>query len=92
MATINKNQILQENKLQDAFKLFDKNGDGSISAAEIKDVLGVGKKFGSEKIFDDIIKEVDINGDGVITYEEFKCMMKKFLSEEIINPKTTSNN
>ena len=55
-------------------------------------MLGVGKKFGSEKIFDDIIKEVDINGDGVITYEEFKSMMKKFLSEEIINPKTSSIN
>jgi Ca2+-binding EF-hand superfamily protein len=55
-------------------------------------VLGVGKKFGSKKIFDDIIKEVDINGDGVITYEEFKSMMKKFLSEEVIKPKSSSNN
>ena len=46
-------------------------------------MLGVGKKFGNEKIFDDIIKEVDINGDGVITFDEFKVMMRKFLDEEI---------
>ena len=46
-------------------------------------MLGVGKKCGSEKVFDDIIKEVDVNGDGVITYDEFKTMMRKFLDEEI---------
>lgn len=38
-------------------------------------MLGVGKKFGDEKIWDDIIKEVDRNGDGVITFDEFKYMM-----------------
>jgi len=46
-------------------------------------VLGVGKKFGNEQIFDDIIKEVDINNDGVITFNEFELMMKKFLEVEI---------
>ena len=66
-----------------AFRLFDKDGNGSISAQEIKAVLGVGKKFGNEKIFDEIIREVDTNGDGVITYDEFKVMMRKFLDEEI---------
>ncbi len=69
--------------MKGAFELFDKNKDGSISAAEIKAVLGVGKKFGNERIFDDIIKEVDVNGDGVITYDEFKVMMRKFLDSEI---------
>jgi Ca2+-binding EF-hand superfamily protein len=69
--------------LKGAFELFDKNKDGSISAVEIKAVLGVGKKFGNEQIFDDIIKEVDVNGDGVITYDEFKVMMRKFLDSEI---------
>lgn len=46
-------------------------------------MLGVGKKFGNEQIFDDIIKEVDINNDGVITFNEFELMMKKFLEVEI---------
>lgn len=69
--------------MRQAFQLFDRDNSGSISAQEIKAVLGVGKKFGSEKIFDDIIREVDINGDGVISYDEFKSMMHKFLDEEI---------
>mmetsp|Transcript_36748 Transcript_36748/g.27203 ORF Transcript_36748/g.27203 Transcript_36748/m.27203 type:complete len:135 (-) Transcript_36748:78-482(-) len=79
VATINKRNILQEEKLRGAFALFDRDNSGSISAGEIKDVLGVGKRFGDEKIFNDIIKEVDVNGDGVISYDEFKLMMQKFL-------------
>jgi Ca2+-binding EF-hand superfamily protein len=45
-------------------------------------VLGVGRRFGNESIFDDIIKEVDVNGDGEISYEEFKVMMQKFLNNQ----------
>ena len=62
--------------------MFDKDNSGSISASEIKEVLGVGRRFGNESIFDDIIKEVDVNGDGEISYEEFKIMMQKFLNNQ----------
>jgi Ca2+-binding EF-hand superfamily protein len=92
VAAINKYSILQEEKLKGAFALFDKDHNGSISAQEIKQVLGVGKKFGNESIFDEIIKEVDINGDGVITFEEFKIMMRRFLDEEIKSNSSFSQN
>ncbi len=49
-------------------------------------MLGVGKKFGSENIWDEIIREVDKNGDGEISYEEFKEMMQKFLMQEELSP------
>lgn len=58
------------------------DGSGSISAVEIKNVLGVGKRIGSEKIWDDVINEVDSNGDGEISFEEFEKMMKKFLTSQ----------
>ncbi len=83
VATINKRSILQEEKLKGAFQLFDRDGSGSINAGEIKTILGVGKKFGSEKIWDDIINEVDANGDGEISYDEFRVMMHKFLGETL---------
>ena len=57
------------------------DGSGSISATEIKNVLGVGKKEGSTQIWGDVIKEVDIDGDGEIQYEEFEQMMTKFLTK-----------
>ena len=57
-------------------KLQDENG--YISAQEIKQVLGHGKKI-DEKIWEQIIKEVDLNGDGEISYQEFERMMEKLL-------------
>lgn len=35
-----RNLYLKEEKLYAAFKLFDKDGNGTISAAELKEVLG----------------------------------------------------
>jgi len=81
VATINKRKLLSDEKLVTAFKLFDKDGSGSISASEVKDVLGVGKNI-DEKIWNDIILEVDANGDGEISFEEFKIMMQKLLTDE----------
>lgn len=80
VATINKNQLLSDEKMRQAFDLFDKDGGGTISSLEVKEVLGVGKKF-DERIWDEIIGEVDIDGDGEISYEEFKSMMEKLLSD-----------
>ena len=56
--------------------MFDKDGSGLISAAEIKEVLGFGKTL-SEEAVNDIIKQVDENGDGEISFEEFSAMMKR---------------
>jgi Ca2+-binding EF-hand superfamily protein len=46
-------------------------------------VLGVGKKVGDEKIWDNIIKEVDVDGNGEISFDEFKMMMAKFLETNV---------
>lgn len=39
-ATMSQKIYLREDKIHQAFKLFDKNGDGMITADEIKEVLG----------------------------------------------------
>ena len=64
-ATVDLKNVLSEQKIEQAFKLFDKNGDGSISANEIKEVLGKGANI-SDQIWDEIIREVDVNGDGEV--------------------------
>ena len=81
VATINKRKLLSNEKLEAAFNLFDKDGSGSISAAEIRDVLGVGKNI-DEKVWNDIITEVDGNGDGEISFTEFRTMMHKLLIDD----------
>jgi len=39
-ASVNKNTLLQEEKLKAAFDYFDKDHSGEINVAEIKEVLG----------------------------------------------------
>jgi len=64
-----------EDELSKAFKVFDKDGNGFISAAELRQTLtAIGVKFSDEEI-DHMISEIDKNGDGQIDYGEFVAMM-----------------
>ena len=45
VATMDKKKLLSNEKLETAFNLFDKDGSGTISANEVKEVLGVGKNI-----------------------------------------------
>lgn len=54
--------------------MFDKDGGGTISIQEIKEVLSFGQNL-DEAVVQQIIKQVDANGDGEISYEEFSQMM-----------------
>lgn len=75
-ASMEANMYLKEERLAAAFKLFDKDGDGKISADELMAVL---EKEGEEKhdkdYYKGMIKEGDTNGDGYIDYSEFLAMM-----------------
>jgi calcium-dependent protein kinase len=77
MAATNRQKILNKEKLEATFKVFDKDGSGSISAEEIKSVLCA--RSDNKKYIDDLIKEADQNGDGEISLSEFKEMMKKLV-------------
>ena len=75
VAASNENSLLTKEKLIAAFKMFDKNSNGSITSDEIKFVLEGGKSNIPPTIIDAIIKQVDENGDGQISFEEFTHMM-----------------
>jgi len=40
VATLNRRSLISDEKLQIAFSFFDKDGNGSISVDELKEVLG----------------------------------------------------
>ncbi|WAR18959.1 CALM-like protein [Mya arenaria] len=67
-----------EEEIKEAFKVFDKDGNGFISAAELRHVMtNLGEKLTDEEV-DEMIREADIDGDGQVNYEEFvKMMMTK---------------
>ena len=60
-----------EEEVLNAFKLFDKEGNGLININDLKHImLTCGNNF-SETEINDLLKEADIDMDGYINYEEF---------------------
>uniref|UniRef100_A0A0D6R0B8 EF-hand domain-containing protein n=1 Tax=Araucaria cunninghamii TaxID=56994 RepID=A0A0D6R0B8_ARACU len=62
--------------LKEAFKMFDADKSGTISARELHKVL---KSLGDKSTMEDstrMVKSVDRDGDGLVNFEEFKGMMK----------------
>jgi hypothetical protein len=55
-----------EEEILEAFKVFDKDGNGFISAAELRHVMtNLGEKLTDEEV-DEMIREADIDGDGQV--------------------------
>ncbi len=77
-ATMDATTFLRESYIKTAFKMFDTDGSGKISASELHNLLG-GENFRdvySQAQLDQAISEVDENGDGEIDFEEFLTMMR----------------
>eukprot|EP00746_Dinoflagellata_sp_MGD_P158868 gnl/MRDRNA2_/MRDRNA2_86576_c0_seq17.p1 gnl/MRDRNA2_/MRDRNA2_86576_c0~~gnl/MRDRNA2_/MRDRNA2_86576_c0_seq17.p1 ORF type:complete len:505 (+),score=116.36 gnl/MRDRNA2_/MRDRNA2_86576_c0_seq17:88-1602(+) len=78
-ATLDKKAYLQEDVCWSAFRVFDRNGDGKISMAELEQCLAGGDveaAMGASAV-KELMKEVDTNGDGEIDFQEFMQMMRK---------------
>ncbi|EGR31844.1 protein kinase domain protein [Ichthyophthirius multifiliis] len=78
LATMDRKKAITKEKLQESFNLFDKDGNGSITAEELRQVLGGQMNCKDNKLWIDIIGETDVNGDGEISLEEFTEMMLKY--------------
>merc|ERR1719301_231273 len=78
-ATLDKKSYMQKDVCWSAFRVFDRNGDGKISMAELEQVLASGnveEAMGAGAV-KELMKEVDTNGDGEIDFQEFMQMMRK---------------
>lgn len=64
-----------DEELIQAFKVFDTNNDGVISANELFTKMNIcGEKLTQEEVFD-MVQGADLDGDGFINYDEFVIMM-----------------
>jgi len=58
--------------LKQAFRVFDKDGNGFVSTSEIKFVLSrLGVEFSDEEL-GEMVQEADIDGDQHVSFEEFR--------------------
>jgi calmodulin len=58
-----------EEEIREAFRVFDKDGNGFISSAELRHVMtNLGEKLTDAEV-DEMIHEADIDGDGSVNYE-----------------------
>ena len=64
-----------EEEIIDAFRVFDKDGDGKITAAELTHIMkNLGEPLSQEEC-DEMIAQTDTNKDGIIDYAEFVHLM-----------------
>lgn len=85
MQSWNKNERSYDNQLKEAFNVFDKDGDGTITAKELNTVLqglGLGSKI-DKTIIDLMIEEVDQDGNGEIDFDGNILALSVFAKPEL---------
>ncbi|XP_051171157.1 uncharacterized protein LOC127288015 isoform X2 [Leptopilina boulardi] len=68
MPAISKSQMKE---FREAFRLFDKDGDGSITKEELGRVMRSLGQFARAEELRTMLQEIDIDGDGNVSFEEF---------------------
>ena len=71
----------QRNQFTEAFALFDKDGDGTISTRELGLVMKSLGQNPTNAELESMINEVDIDGNGEIDFDEFLNMMSVKMGE-----------
>ena len=60
----------------EAFKVLDKDGSGSISESELRQIMSnIGEDITDEEI-KEMMNEADLDGDGQVSFKEFAAIIK----------------
>lgn len=62
-------------ELKEAFRLYDREGNGYITTSTLKEILGALDDKLTSTDLDGIIQEIDTDGSGTVDFDEFMEMM-----------------
>ena len=71
----------QISEFKEAFALFDKDGDGTITTKELGTVMRSLGQNPTEAELQDMINEVDADGNGTIDFPEFLTLMARKIKD-----------
>lgn len=77
------NDLTEEeiSNLKEAFSLFDRNGDGTITIKELESVMKSLGQNPTEAELNDMVNEIDADGNGKIEFDEFVTLMKRKMED-----------
>ncbi|KAL3994502.1 Troponin C isoform 2 [Acanthocheilonema viteae] len=64
-----------EEELREAFRLYDKEGNGYIAVSDLRDILRALDENISVEELDEMIADIDTDGSGTVDFDEFMEMM-----------------
>ncbi|XP_056633239.1 troponin C isoform X2 [Diorhabda carinulata] len=64
-----------QNELKEAFRLYDREGNGYITTGTLKEILAALDDNLTSRDLDGIIAEIDTDGSGTVDFDEFMEMM-----------------
>ncbi|XP_054808802.1 probable calcium-binding protein CML41 isoform X2 [Prosopis cineraria] len=74
--------VTREDELREVFRRFDGNGDGKISALELRSYFGSIGEYLSHEEAEGVIRDLDSDGDSLLDMEDFMKLMKKEEGDE----------
>ncbi|VVA09655.1 PREDICTED: calcium-binding [Prunus dulcis] len=67
----------REDELREVFRYFDGDGDGKISASELRAYFGSIGEYMSHEEAEAVIKDLDADGDSLLDFEDFLQLMSR---------------
>jgi len=71
------NVASEEEVIREVFQFFDRDGNGTISRAELRHIMTCMGERLSDQDINDMIEAADVNGDGEIDYKEFSALLNE---------------